>query len=60
MIDSETTDLKAKFGDTKFVIMGGSEGRMSSFAKALYGKLKGLFLMSHLETNWVCKKLPLG
>ena len=42
MIDSETTDLKEKFGDTKFVVMGGSEGRMSKFALALYNKLKGL------------------
>ena len=41
MIDSETTDLKEKFGDTKFVIMGSSEGRMATFAKSLYKKIKG-------------------
>ena len=42
-IDSESTNLQEKFGDTKFVIMGGSEGRMSKFATALYNDLKGIF-----------------
>ena len=43
MIDSESTKLEEKFGDTKFVIMGGSEGRMAEFAAALYNDLKGIF-----------------
>lgn len=41
MMDSESTNLQEKFGDTKFVIMGGSESRMSKFAAALYERLKG-------------------
>ena len=41
MIDNETMDLKEKFGDVKFVVMGGAVARMSSFAQTLYDKLKG-------------------
>ena len=44
MIDTESTNLVEKFGDTKFVVMGGSEGRMAKFAKALYNDLKGRVL----------------
>jgi len=57
MIDSETTDLKEKFGDTKFVVMGGSEGRMSKFALALYNKLKDVMkLESDCAENDLAKK----
>lgn len=40
-IDNKTTDLEKTFGDVNFVVMGGSEGRMENFAKALYNHLKG-------------------
>ena len=40
-IDNKTTNLEKTFGDVNFVVMGGSEGRMESFAKALYNHLKG-------------------
>ena len=40
-IDNETTNLKEKFGDVKFVVMGGAVARMSSFAQTLYDTLKG-------------------
>ena len=43
-IDNKTTDLEKIFGDVNFVVMGGSEGRMESFAKALYNYLKGKYL----------------
>ncbi|CAG5102195.1 Oidioi.mRNA.OKI2018_I69.chr1.g187.t1.cds [Oikopleura dioica] len=39
-IDNKTTNLEKAFGDVNFVVMGGSEGRMESFAKALYNHLK--------------------
>jgi len=39
-IDNKTTDLEKTFGDVNFVVMGGSEGRMENFAKALYNHLK--------------------
>jgi len=40
-IDSKTTNLEEKFGDTKFVIMGGKNERMKIIAKKLYDGLKG-------------------
>lgn len=57
MIDSESTNLKEKFGDTRFVIMGGSEGRMAKFAKALYENLKDVMnLPSNAADDDLAKK----
>lgn len=49
MIDSRSTNLKEKFGDVKFVIMGGSEGRMKKFAQVLYDRTKGYYFKLFLK-----------
>lgn len=40
-IDSASTNLKEKFGDVKYVVMGGPDERMTSFAMSLYRRLRG-------------------
>ena len=41
MIDSKSTDLEDKFGDIKFVVMGGKIQRMQKIAQILYDVIKG-------------------
>ena len=51
----DTSDLgaiKAKFGDVKVVAMGGSRGRVITFAKYAYEQLKNYY-----QTIIICVKL---
>lgn len=56
-IDSASTNLKEKFGDVKYVVMGGPDERMTSFAMSLYRRLRDVIdIPANAATHDLAKK----